>query len=154
MQVSMLESQLGTKACLFRDFHAIMDETKRNTYLLSLVQLSAICRRRHETYEAPERSRRRREATICYTVPDGKGNVIRCVVRYFQIYLHFLVGKSKSWQSEKKQAKTCFQVKGPKETGQESSMRLAFRMSHIITFPREGNPGKSLQQRKIKKRIC
>ncbi|KAJ4435570.1 hypothetical protein ANN_18186 [Periplaneta americana] len=65
------------KVGLFEDFYDLEDIEKRGSYLMGLMQVSHVKRRRHGTYDDPSQSRR--QATVHYTVPDGQEYAIRKV---------------------------------------------------------------------------
>ena len=63
------------KTFLFTDYYKIADHAKQKTYLMGLIQICKVDRRRHGKYENAEESRR--QSTVCYTVPNGKGEHIQ-----------------------------------------------------------------------------
>lgn len=70
---------------LFYDFYAQKDYVKQNSYLMGLVTICEVKRRRHGQYDTPEDSRR--QATICFMLPDGNGNVMQvCKKTFMEVY--------------------------------------------------------------------
>lgn len=67
------------------------DTVKQNTYLMGFLSICAIKQRRHGHYENPGTSRR--QATLYFTLPDGKGNIVQVCKNTFQeVY-----GVTKRW---------------------------------------------------------
>lgn len=63
------------KVGLFEDFYDLEDIERRGSYLMGLMQVSHVKRRRHGTYD--DSSQSRRQTTIHYTVPDGQGDLMQ-----------------------------------------------------------------------------
>ncbi|KAJ4441217.1 hypothetical protein ANN_11068 [Periplaneta americana] len=63
------------KVGLFEDFYDLEDIEKRESYLMGLMQVSHVKRRRHGTYDDPSQSRR--QTTIHYTVLDGQRDLVQ-----------------------------------------------------------------------------
>ncbi|KAG8266170.1 hypothetical protein J6590_077636 [Homalodisca vitripennis] len=55
---------------LFKEIHEL-DKNGQNTYLLGLIEILPVQRRRHDKYDTPTESRR--QNTVSYIVPNGKG---------------------------------------------------------------------------------
>ncbi|CAH1962174.1 unnamed protein product [Acanthoscelides obtectus] len=63
------------KIFLFEDYYKIANHVKQKSYLLGLIQIGSVKRRRHGKYESAEQSRR--QATAWYTVPNGNGQHVQ-----------------------------------------------------------------------------
>ncbi|KAE9536991.1 hypothetical protein AGLY_006798 [Aphis glycines] len=63
------------KKLLFHDFYALKDNCKQNSYLMGLMIITPVKRRRHGKYDDPMDSRR--QVTVCFSMPDGTGNIIQ-----------------------------------------------------------------------------
>lgn len=52
-----------------------LDGNAQGNYLFGLIDVLPVARRRFKTYEVPEESRR--QSSVSYTIPDGKGGFIQ-----------------------------------------------------------------------------
>lgn len=57
------------------------DQIQQYSYLMGLLNITNINRRRHGTYDEPESSRR--QATIYFTLPNGKGEIVQVCKKTF-----------------------------------------------------------------------
>lgn len=62
------------KTKLFEDYHTL-GHNEQATYLMGLLEVLDVQRRRHGTYN--EAAESRRQTTVCYTLPDGTGEFKR-----------------------------------------------------------------------------
>lgn len=75
----------GQKVILFQQFYEMQDNAKQNSYLMGLLNVCPVKRRRHGGYETPDASRR--QATVYFTLPNGTGNVVQvCKQTFLQIF--------------------------------------------------------------------
>ncbi|KAG8284574.1 hypothetical protein J6590_100040 [Homalodisca vitripennis] len=72
---SLLHAQ---KSLLFTELYEV-DHTKQQNYLLGLINIKPVVRRRPGTYENTTQSRR--QATAIYTVPNGEGELCQSTFR-------------------------------------------------------------------------
>lgn len=66
--------QSNQQILLFNELYAV-DHQKQQNYLLGLINVKPVARRRHGNYDNPTQSRR--QATAIYTVPNGEGELIQ-----------------------------------------------------------------------------
>lgn len=72
------------KVRLFEDFYKV-DHTRQQNYLLGLINLKPVGRRRHGSYDDPNKSRR--QTTGIYTVPNGEGDIVQvCRSTFSEIF--------------------------------------------------------------------
>lgn len=69
------------KLLLFEDLYKV-DFCKQQNYLLGLISVKPVKRRRHGQYDDPKDSRR--QATAIYTVPNGEGEIVQVCRSTFQ----------------------------------------------------------------------
>ena len=127
------------KRSLFDEFYGTVDYNKQSIYLLGLIQLRPISRRHHGTYDRPEESRR--QHSVFYTVPDGKGQHIQvCRKTFSEIFavthsrVQVLVEKKKKGLN----TITDLRGKGTKTKKYSAQVRGDIK-AHIDSFPREEN---------------
>lgn len=125
------------KLKLFHDFYGMKDYVRQNSYLMGLVSICNIRRRRHGNYEVPENSRR--QATVYFTLPDGKGNIVQvCKKTFLEVY-----GITKRRIETLVKAKKSGDVVYKEKRGNKKKMRKFTEndeelvIEHIQSFPRE-----------------
>lgn len=70
---------------LFRDFYALKDNVKQNSYLMGLIVITPVKRRRNGQYDDVNESRR--QNTIWFSLPDGNGDVVQvCKNTFMQVF--------------------------------------------------------------------
>lgn len=126
------------KLQLFNQFYKC-DKSTQGTYLMGLIQIGGISRRRHGQYDQPESSRR--QATMFYTVPNEDGEHLRiCRQTFSQIFalshkqVQVLVEKKKGGSINYNDKRG----KHTKERKYNEQMRNQIR-AHIKSFPVEEN---------------
>lgn len=77
------------KLKLFSEFYKL-DEKSQGTYLLGLLSIAEIQRRRHGYYDSPADSRR--QCTVYYQVPNSDGKLVQVCKRTF-CHIFSLSGK-------------------------------------------------------------
>lgn len=120
---------------LFKKFY---DETApiQGTYLMNLISVLPVRRRRHGTYNDPAESHR--QGTMAYTVPDGTGRMVRvCKTTFMDIFavskmkLQTIIRKKKSGETSFTDKRTCHKLK--KFTTEDKNMVK----QHILSIPRQ-----------------
>jgi len=84
-EISILHTQ---KKLLFNDFYALKNNCKQNSYLMGLMIITPVKRMRHGKYNDPKDSRR--QVTVCFSMPDGTGNIIQVCKNYLWKFLGLL----------------------------------------------------------------
>ncbi|KAJ8928745.1 hypothetical protein NQ314_018649 [Rhamnusium bicolor] len=69
------------KTTLFRQFYET-DEATQGTFLMGILQVGNIRRRRHGSYDHPENSKR--QVSVYYTVPNGSGKHVQVCQQTFR----------------------------------------------------------------------
>lgn len=69
------------KKLLFSDFYDLKDNSKQNSYLMGLIIITEVKRRRHGKYDDSENSRR--QVTVVFSLPDRTGNIIQVCKNVF-----------------------------------------------------------------------
>ncbi|PSN39106.1 hypothetical protein C0J52_17485 [Blattella germanica] len=79
---------------------------EKGTYLMGLMELIPVKRRRHGKYKQPEESRR--QATVIYSVPDGNGSTVQVCKSMFCHIFDLSKRKLQVLHSKKKQGHTTY----------------------------------------------
>lgn len=127
------------KTTLFKEFYATADHEKQGTFLLNLIQVSKVNRRRHGTYDTPEASRR--QSTVYYTIPDGSGKHVQVCRKTFSEIFALSHRKVQELVERKKRGDATFKDQRGRNTKLKKfslDLRLEVR-EHINSFPREEN---------------
>lgn len=120
---------------LFESYYKLgMNE--QGSYLMSLMQILPVQRRRHGNYE--EAAQSRRQCTVSFTVPDGQGNLTRVCKKTFMETFDVRPQKITTLVKRKKEGSVIFKdkrggLKRFKYTLQDRQMVK----NHINEFPRE-----------------
>lgn len=106
------------------------------TFLMGLVSICAVQRRRHGSYEDEQNSRR--QATICYSLSNGDGKCLRVCKKSFQDTFAVSDKRLRVIIEKKKRGDTCYDDKrtrhaAPKFTEADRDLVKA----HINMIPRE-----------------
>lgn len=127
------------KHTLFRDFYKVNDVAKQNTYLLGLIQVVAVNRRRHGTYDEPGQSRR--QASVCYTVPNGQGEHIQVCRKVFSDIFALGHCKVQGLVKKKKAGHVIYKdARGQANRATKFTPReYQVVVDHINSFPKEEN---------------
>lgn len=123
------------KKKLFDAYHEL-GLNEQGSYLLGLVDILPITRRRHGTYEGPESSRR--QTTISYRLPDGEGDFVKVCKKTFLNIFAISPQKITNIVKKKKSGDVIYKDNrgGPfKFKFTESDRKLV--KSHINSFPRD-----------------
>lgn len=134
-KLSCKDATYERRRSLFEKFYA-QDRKTQSTFLMGLISVCSVQRRRHGLYEHEENSRR--QATICYSLPDGTGKCIRVCKKVFKDTFAVNDKRLRVISDKKKMGETWFNDKrtrhaAPKFTEAE---RLLVR-AHINMIPRE-----------------
>nr|CAI5845616.1 unnamed protein product [Callosobruchus analis] len=123
---------------LFEKFYG-QDAKTQSTFLLGLITVCDVQKRRHGSYENPQNSRR--QAIVCYSIPDGQGKHVWVCKKLFQdIFainekmLRVLIGKEKLGES-------CYEDKRTRHAPPTfSEFDRSLVKAHINMIPREVDP--------------
>ena len=123
------------KEKLFMDFYTL-GAHEQGTYLMGLMEIIPVQRRRHGNYTVPEESRR--QSTIIYTVPDGSGNTVQVCSATFKGIFALGSKRLQVLQSKKKQGQTVYvDHRGNSAVGNKySEDHCRMIRQHILSFPR------------------
>lgn len=115
----LAESQVKRK--LFVSYHKLSKNEQRN-FLMGLISIIPIGRRRHGTYEDPTESRR--QCSIRYTLPDNTGAFLRVCRKTFLETFQISDKKLTTLIARKKCGESTF-VKQPSTSSQKLKITLA-----------------------------
>lgn len=113
------------------------DSVKQNSYLMGLLNISVIKRRRHGSYTDPEASRR--QATIYFTIPDGTG-VHKQVCKKTFLEVHGITKRRVETlvKAKKRGDVTYIERRGNKSRERKYTAEDVKRIiEHIESFPKE-----------------
>lgn len=124
---------------LFQEFYAASDYERQGTFLLGLIQVGKVNRRRHGTYERPETSRR--QSTVYYTIPDGNGQHAQVCRKTFSTIFAITHRKVQELVERKKRGDSSFiDQRGKNSKRSKFTLNLKQQIrKHITAFPREEN---------------
>lgn len=94
------------KKLLFHDFYALKDNCKQNSYLMGLMIITPVKRRRHGKYDDPKDSRR--QVTVCFSMPDGTGNIIQVCKKLFMEVIGITKRRVETLVLKKKKGETVY----------------------------------------------
>ncbi|KAK5648470.1 hypothetical protein RI129_003362 [Pyrocoelia pectoralis] len=124
------------KRTLFEKYYAQDNVKTQSTFLMGLISICDVQRRRHGSYEDEQNSRR--QATICYSLPDGQGKCVRVCKKTFQNTFDVNDKKVRVLIEKKKMGETCYNDKRTRHAASkfsEADRRLV--KDHINMIPRE-----------------
>lgn len=124
---------------LFREYYEVGNYDKQSTFLLGLIQVIPVSRRRHGTYDTPEQSRR--QSTNTYTVPNGSGEHVQVCRKTFSNIFALSHKRVQVLVEKKKRGQTTYTDQRGKRTKIKKylpELRQQVR-DHIQSFPREEN---------------
>lgn len=126
---------LEARKNLFKHYYST-DQTTQGTYLMNLIHIGKIKRRRHGTYVDPTESRR--QATIYYTLPNGTGDVVNVCRSTFMNTFGITKRHVSTLSKKKKSGETTFIEKRRRTAGGKftSEDRRMVR-DHINSIPRD-----------------
>lgn len=123
------------KLLLFDEFYKI-EHSKQQNYLLGLIQIKHVARRRHGKYGDVAESRR--QTTVMYTVPNGKGECVQvCKNTFCNVFA--VSGKRCQLLVKLKQTNPVYvEKRGNKKTNRKfTDDDKALVCEHIQSFPRD-----------------
>lgn len=122
------------KVKLFESYHKL-GLNEQGSYLMGLLQVLPIQRRRHGSYD--ESSESRRQCTISFIVPDGQGNLKKVCKKTFMEIFAISPQKITTLVNRLKQGNTTFKDKrGGLKTFKYTVLDRNMVKSHINSFPR------------------
>lgn len=86
---------------IFNNYHRLENNSQQGTYILGLIQITEIKRRRHGQYS--DISHSHKQCTIKYTIPNDEGGVSQVCKTTFQNILGVKHRFLQTLQSKKKQ---------------------------------------------------
>lgn len=95
---------------LFHDFYALKDYVKQNSFLMGLMVIIPVKRRRHGQYDDANESRR--QATVCFSLPDGNGDVVQVCRNTFMHVFGISKRRIETLVKAKKMAKSSLKKSG------------------------------------------
>ncbi|KAJ8926657.1 hypothetical protein NQ314_020959 [Rhamnusium bicolor] len=124
---------------LFQQYYEAANHDKQSTFLLGLIQVINVSRRRHGTYDTPEESRR--QSTITYTVPNGSGEHVQVCRKTFSDIFALSHKRVEVLVEKKKMGATTYTDQRGKETKVKKYLPELHQQvrDHIQSFPREEN---------------
>ncbi|XP_039276452.1 uncharacterized protein LOC120349791 isoform X1 [Nilaparvata lugens] len=131
------EIDFEQKLKLFNDFYDIGDSTKQNSYLMELMSVCEVKRRRHGTYTDAESSRR--QATIFFTVSNGKGETLQVCRRTF-LEIHCITKRRVETLVKAKKSGDIVYIErrgNKKQHRKYSELDEQQIVNHINSFPKE-----------------
>ncbi|XP_050523772.1 uncharacterized protein LOC126895671 [Daktulosphaira vitifoliae] len=127
------------KLKLFNDYHRLANDSEQGTYILGLIQVTEINRRRHGQYSHPSHSHK--QCTIKYTIPNDEGGVSQVCKTTFQNILGVKHRFLQTLQSKKKQGLSVYKdarLGNPKRKSFSNENRQQI-IDHINSFPRNAS---------------
>lgn len=124
------------KMKLYQEFR-LLDGNAQGNYLFGLIDLVPVGRRRYKTYD--EAAQSRRQSTVCYTIPDGKGGFTKvCKKTFMDIFGIKSSKKIEVVVKKKKAGDTIFKDKrGGLKTYKYTFHDRKIVREHINSFPRD-----------------
>ena len=108
----------------------------QSTFLMGLISVCGVQRRRHGSYEDEQNSRR--QATICYSLPDGQGKFVRVCKKVFQNTFDVNDKKIRVLIEKKKMGETCYNDRRTRHAAPKfSEPDRVLVKNHINMIPRE-----------------
>lgn len=113
------------------------DNEKQSTYLMSLMHIGKIKRRRHGNYDDPANSRRTN--TVFYTVPKGAGEIVQVCRKTFEEIFDVTHRKIQTLSEKKKAGQLVYEEKrGNKKMHRKYTEEDESKIvDHINMFPRD-----------------